>query len=335
MALLKKGCVHILRAVIEKSAEWGEELWIATLDVEKAFDRVHHSSLFEALLSEGVDASIIACLYALYSDLHASVMLWDGAESRSFEMQRGVRQGDPLSPLLFNLVLNRVLEEVRAVWRRRGYGSNVGATIRGDKLTHVAFADDMSLVARSWLSMKRMLSLLRKALGQRGLALHPSKCKVQTNLQKSEICGDIYVEDGFFVEVLAPGDNLVLLGTLLNLDDVSSNEITNRIAAGWKLFWSLKRLLLNRKSSIARRLRLFDTTVGSCVTWCCESWAPRAEELRQLETARRSMLRKIVCVGRGPHEEWIDWIKRATHKALDWSARAGVREWVSLHFERK
>ena len=193
----------------------------------------------------------------------------------------------------------------------------------------------MSLVARSWLSMKRMLSMLRKALGERGLALHPSKCKVQTNLQDSQICGDIYVEDGFFVEVLAPGDNLVLLGTLLNLDDVSSNEITNRIAAGWKLFWSLKRLLLNRKSSIARRLRLFDTTVGSCVTWCCESWAPRAEELRKLETARRSMLRKIVCVGRGPHEEWIDWIQRATHKALNWSARAGVREWVSLHFERK
>ena len=90
---------------------------------------------------------------------------------------------------------------------------DVGATIRGDKLTHVTFADNMSLVARSWLSMKRMLSMLRKALGSRGLALHPSKCKAQTNLQDSRICGDIYVEDGFFVEVLAPGDNLVLLGT--------------------------------------------------------------------------------------------------------------------------
>ena len=182
---------------------------------------MHHSSLFDALLAEGVDAFVLACLYKLYSDLQASVVLWDGAESRSFQVQRGVRQGDPLSPLLFNLVLNRVLEEVRVVWKRRGYGTNVGASVTGQRLTHVAFADDMSLIARSWLSMKRMLSMLRKALETRGLALHPSKCKAQTNVVDTPICGDTYIEEGFSVEVLASGDNLVLLGTVLSLTDVS------------------------------------------------------------------------------------------------------------------
>jgi hypothetical protein len=41
-----RGCadaVHVMRMVVEKSAEWGEELWVAALDVEKAFDRVHRS----------------------------------------------------------------------------------------------------------------------------------------------------------------------------------------------------------------------------------------------------------------------------------------------------
>ena len=48
-----RGCadaIHILRMVIEKSLERGEELWVATLDVEKAFDRIHHTSLFDALV---------------------------------------------------------------------------------------------------------------------------------------------------------------------------------------------------------------------------------------------------------------------------------------------
>ena len=142
-----RGCadaIHILRMVIEKSAEWGEQLWIATLDVEKAFDRVHHSSLFEALMAGKVDKSIIAALGRLYTDLRASVDVWPGLQSREFQIQRGVRHGDPLSPLLFNLVLNGVLEEVQVVWRKRGYGTNVGTTMRGERLTHVAFADDMT-----------------------------------------------------------------------------------------------------------------------------------------------------------------------------------------------
>ncbi len=41
---------HIFRMVVEKSAEWGEELWVAALDSEEAFvDRVHHSNLFNGL----------------------------------------------------------------------------------------------------------------------------------------------------------------------------------------------------------------------------------------------------------------------------------------------
>ena len=47
----RRGCadaVLVLRTVIEKSTERGEELWNVTLAVEKAFDRVHHSSLFNA-----------------------------------------------------------------------------------------------------------------------------------------------------------------------------------------------------------------------------------------------------------------------------------------------
>ena len=125
--------------------------------------------------------------------------------------------------------------------------------------------------------MKRMLSMLRDALSSRGLTLHPSKCKVQTNAQEFQSRGAQVIAEGFSVEVLAEDDNLILLGTVLSLTDVTQHEIDNRIAAAWKLFWSLKLMLLNQRVSIRRRLRLFDATVGSYVTWCCESWTPRAE----------------------------------------------------------
>ena len=279
--------------------------------------------------------SIITALRRLYINLQASAVVWQGEESRSFQVQRGVRQGDPLSPLLFNLVMKEVLEEVQVVWKRRGYGTNIGSTLRGERLTHVTFADDMTLIARSLLSMKRMLLMLREALAARGLNLHPSKCKIQTNVKELQIRGQIELKSGFSVEALGADSNMVLLGTLLNLTDATKHEIDNRIASGWKTFWGMKKLLLNQKVSVSRRLRLFDATVGNCVTWCCESWSPRAEELHKLEVARRSMLRKIVDTRRGPEETWVDYILRSTHKALDLSSRAGTREWGRYHYERK
>ena len=139
--------VHVLRMVVEKSAERGEPIFMAALDVEKAFDRVHHDDLFTSLLRCGVGARMVHTLKGFYSDLHAKVFLWAGTESEAFSVERGVRQGESLSTLLFNLVLNDVLEEVRSTWDRRKYGTQVGGMAGKPRLTHVAFADDCTMHA--------------------------------------------------------------------------------------------------------------------------------------------------------------------------------------------
>ena len=138
----------------------------------------------------------------------AYVQLRPGVESRRFEVQRGVRQGDPLSPVLFNLLLTQVLKEVDPVWQRRGYGTNVGQMITGRRLTHVAFADDMTLISRSWLSLKRMVITLREALRYRGLELHPSKCKAQTNDSSWRRRGKVQILPDFALDVLDDGECL-------------------------------------------------------------------------------------------------------------------------------
>ena len=97
----------------------------------------------------------------------------------------------------------------------------------------------------------------------------------------------------------------------------------------------MSKLLMNRKMLINRRLGVFDATAGSCVMWCMESWTPRTEELRQLGSARRSMLRKIVGLRRGNAEDWTDWLRRCTHRALALADQVGIRSWIGTHLERK
>lgn len=309
----------------------GEELWVAALDVEKAFDEVHHTALFHALLTTGIDAHAGAALWRLYCEMSGYVSLWPGAESRTFEIQRGVRQGDPLSPLLFNLVLDGALQEVSKIWRRRGYGTDVGMDARGCRLTHVAFADDQTLIASSWLSMRRMLFSLRETLSRRGLSLHPAKCKVQTNREDWIVRGEAKIEAGFNIHVLPPGEPLRLLGAHLSLQDATVCELQYRISSGWRM----RRLLLNNKITVKRRLKLFDSTVSSCILWCTVSWTPRVDELKQLEVTQRAMLRKTAGGARRPEEEWLEWIRRVIKKARQLASEVEARSWASAHSKRK
>ena len=127
----------------------------------------------------------------------------------------------------------------------------------------------------------------------------------------------------------------MVLGTALTMQGCTQFEVRNRVAAGWRLFWSMKALLLNHNASLKRRLKLFDATVGSCVLWCAQSWAPRVEELRLLTTTRRAMLRRILKMPRAPDLDYITWLRDATHKAEDLARQAGIRDWTQAHHAMK
>ena len=79
-------------------------LWFASLDLRKAFDRVEWTQLFGALSSQGLANEYLTLLKVLYSG-QIGVL----GDARTFNIQRGVRQGDVLSPLLFNAALKAVM----------------------------------------------------------------------------------------------------------------------------------------------------------------------------------------------------------------------------------
>ena len=96
----------VFETVCGKSVEWNAEIWFASLDLTKAFDRVEHDQLFQALKEQHVPQPYIALLKAIYSSQTGSVF-----GGRPFEIQRGVKQGDILSPMLFNAALECALRK--------------------------------------------------------------------------------------------------------------------------------------------------------------------------------------------------------------------------------
>jgi retron-type reverse transcriptase len=111
---------------------------IISIDAEKAFDKIQHHFMIKALKELGIEGKYLNILKALYDKLTASIILI-GEKLKSLPLKSRTRQGCPLSPLLFNIVLEFL---ARAIGQEKGIkGIQIGKEIVKISL----FADDMIL----------------------------------------------------------------------------------------------------------------------------------------------------------------------------------------------
>jgi retron-type reverse transcriptase len=88
-----------------------KRLRVVFLDLAKAFDTVSHEHISEGLKRFRVDSHFIDAVVDLYTDASTHFTLAKG-ETPKIPMTRGVKQGDPLSPLLFNVAMDPLLEAI-------------------------------------------------------------------------------------------------------------------------------------------------------------------------------------------------------------------------------
>ena len=106
--------------ISQKSKERGVNLWFAMVDFPKAFDSIEHSSIWNAIRNQAVSEQYIMLLKKMYNGQTATVMT--DVESERFEKWKGTKQGDPLSPLLFDSVLHFAVGDDTEMWRQKGIG---------------------------------------------------------------------------------------------------------------------------------------------------------------------------------------------------------------------
>lgn len=324
--------IMFMRMIAEKADEWGEEIWSASLDLEKAFDKIFHASVLAALFEAGVDSSTVHFLKNLYAQQSAYVCLHSSSKSRLFQILRGVRQGDPMSPALFNNVTRRIFGDLKAKWASQGLGTMICGSGTGQS-THAMFADDTTLFASSKKDLVTMIKDVRQALALHGLNLNVDKCLVQTN-GAGTIPKHIEI-DGQTIPIVSASEGFKVLGTQFTLRGRCSAELKCRMAAAWGKFHALWPLLGKRDGNLDRRLRLFDTCVTQTALWCSESWLLTQSEKRMLQTTQHAMLRRIAGPGRMPDETWVDWIKRSTRKSIAAAKSVGIRMWLDAHLKSK
>ena len=272
-----------------------------SIDLKKAFDRVEHNVLFRALKNHGLQNGYCQLLRELYRGQQGVL-----SDEISFEIDRGVRQGDVLSPMLFNCALENAIAEWKGQLREHGFAlDNNPAT---ERLTNVRFADDLLIFAKSTQEAVQMIESLVRVLETYGLELNVKKTKMlSTEVEGAEA---MYVDtEAGFVEVVAEGRVHKYLGRAWSgcLRERGDAAVNHRIACAWTKFRSLEQTLTNRNVSIGLRLKLFDATVTPALLYSLETCPLTNRLLEKVDVVQRRMLRKIVgWVMSGEEEDWTE-----------------------------
>ena len=131
----------VYRVLEQRCREWGVPLYISTIDFTKAFDSIKHSALWRSLRFYGVKPAYVRLLQRLFSQQEGTVLT--DKESSVFSIKKGTKQGDPLSSLLFNTVLQYSSEEDLKRWQEMRKGIRLSDATE-DCLTNLRFADDVA-----------------------------------------------------------------------------------------------------------------------------------------------------------------------------------------------
>ena len=143
-------CTLALKEVVKYYTSRRGSVYCCLLDATKAFDRVKFDKLFEIMIARNIPSCAIRLVFDMYNRQKVRTV-WNGQYSSSFSTSNGVRQGGVLSPILFTLYIDVLLERLES--------SGVGCHIGHEYLGSLCSADDLALLAPTVFSLRRMLKI--------------------------------------------------------------------------------------------------------------------------------------------------------------------------------
>ena len=142
---------------------------ILSIDAEKAFDKIQHPFLIKTLKKVGIEGAYLKIIKAICERPNTNIIL-NGEKLRAFPPRSGTRQGCPLSPLLFNILLEVLASAIRQ------HKEIKGIRIGQEEVKLSLFADDMILYMENPKdSTKKLLELIHEFSKVAGYKINAQK----------------------------------------------------------------------------------------------------------------------------------------------------------------
>ncbi|RNL64605.1 hypothetical protein D7I40_24535, partial [Citrobacter sp. MH181794] len=213
-----------------------------------------------------------------------------GKDSGSFNIARGVRQGCVISPVLFIIVLDQIIQRTNATAR-----NGIQWTLQ-EKLHDLDYADDICLMSHTFSGIQEKLNELATNAESVGLKINIKKTKL---VRIGSSCETPLMLHGVQVEDV---EKLCYLGSLLCKDGGTEADIKSRIDKARQSYIALGNVWRSNHLSTPLKLRLFSSNVKPVLLYGCETWKVTDGTTKQLQTFINKCLKRICKIF------WPNWI---------------------------
>ena len=239
-------------------------LYACFIDFKKAFDSVNHQKLFYKLRENKINGKLLNLLQSIYKQSQCALKI-NNKLTQFFNYEKGVIQGNPLSPLLFNIYINDLFQKIEEA-------NNTPITLDGrNNISALMFADDLIIFSTSKRGLQSSLNALHSYSKIWDLEVNMKKTKCMSFSKGNKKEKDELTFNNQKIQFI---NEFKYLGITINrkgsftptLDDLS-NKATNAI-------YSLNSKINIKLLSPSIILKLFDFLICPILLYGSEVWEP-------------------------------------------------------------
>ena len=254
--------VFILQSIINKSIKCDKKkLYCAFIDFRKAFDLVYRNGIWVKLINYGVSSKIIKMLQAMYHSVKSCVRV-NGRLSDNFESYMGVKQGEPLSPLLFIFFINDIYTQLKD-------DQFESFTIEEIQLYLLLFADDTVLFSDTKEGLQFLLNKLSTYCNKWDVHVNTDKTVVMVfHPGNRNVDVDIYYE----AEKLKVVNQFTYLGVTLSANGSFYKTQKALADQAMKAIFALTSLFEKIDLNVSDKIKLFDAMIMPILNYGSQVW---------------------------------------------------------------
>ena len=279
-----RGCadqIFTLRQIVEQSNEWSSTVYANFIDFAKAFDSVNRPTLWRILGHYGIPDKLVSIIKMLYSGFSARVICGKDL-TEDFAIRTGVKQGCVLSPLLFSLCIDWLMERATVNGRR-----GITWTLR-DTLEDLDFADDIVLLGHRHQDIQSKTNDVATIGRQVGLNINTDKTKLMKI--NARLDQQLTIDNNNIEEV----QEFVYLGSKITTDGNSEMDVLHRLSKARGAFAILRNIWKSTTISTETKLKIFKSNVLGVLLYGAESWKVSQSICHKIDVFQTRCLRRIL-----------------------------------------